>query len=86
MSLLDIKQHMVKVKMATLGNLCILFNTDPETMRCRLSHWMQKGKIRQCLKKPACGSKCFKCPTSSTELYEWVDIPIFPSEKSLTCI
>jgi hypothetical protein len=74
MNLIEIKQHMMQVKMATLSSLCILFNTDADTLRCRLQHWVNKGKIRQCTKKPACGSRCFKCPTSVTEIYEWVDI------------
>lgn len=74
MSLMAIKQYMIQVKMATLGNLCSKFNADPERIRCMLSHWINKGKIRQCMKKPACGSRCFKCPSAVTELYEWVDI------------
>jgi putative ferrous iron transport protein C len=72
MTLLDIKNHMIQVKAATLASLCNLFNKDPETLRCMLAHWIKKGKIRQCTKKPACGSQCFKCPASSTEIYEWV--------------
>ena len=73
MSLIDIKQHMMRVRMATLGSLCTLFNADAERMRCLLQHWISKGKIRQCTKKPECGSKCFQCPASVTELYEWVE-------------
>jgi len=73
MSLIAIKQHMMQVKMATLGSLCTLFNAEPDTLRCLLQHWMRKGKIRQCLKKPACGSRCFKCADTLTEMYEWVD-------------
>lgn len=72
LSLITIKQHMMKVKMATLGSLCLIFQSDAETLRCMLQHWMQKGRIRQCTKQPACGSKCFKCPSTSTEIYEWV--------------
>lgn len=72
MSLLDIKQHMMRVKLASLSSLCLLFNLDAETLRCLLQHWVKKGKIRKCTKEPACGSKCFKCPTSAVELYEWV--------------
>ena len=72
MSLLDIKQHMMKVKMATLGSLCHLFCAEPDTVRCMLRHWIAKGKIRQCIKTPACGSKCFKCPSTMIEMYEWV--------------
>jgi putative ferrous iron transport protein C len=73
MNLLEIKQYMLRVRVATLGHLCSVFHTDPETLRSMLSHWMRKGNIRQCLKTPACGSKCFKCPAMNTEQYEWVD-------------
>lgn len=72
MSLVDIKRHMMQVKIATLGSLCSLFQVDPDTLRCMLKHWMMKGKIRQCVKKPACGSQCFKCSSLTTEMYEWV--------------
>ena len=74
MNLLAVKTHMMQVKMTTLANLCRLFQLEPQTMRCLLSHWILKGKIRQCTKKPACGSKCFACPTENIEMYEWVNI------------
>lgn len=73
MSLVEIKNHMMQVRIATLGSLCILFKAEPETIRCMLMHWIKKGKVRQCMKKPACGSKCFKCTTLTTEIYEWID-------------
>ena len=73
MNLLAIKNHMMQVKITTLGSLCTLFMTDPETLRCMLRHWICKGKIRQCMKEPACGSQCFKCPAAVTEMYEWVE-------------
>lgn len=73
MSLLDIKQHMIKVRVASLGSLCAVFRQDADTMRCLLNHFLKKGCLRQCSKKPACGSQCFKCPVSATEMYEWVE-------------
>ncbi len=74
MTLLTIKQHMMQVRMASLANLCQLFCAEPETLRCMLKHWIVKGKIRQCVKTPACGSQCFKCPVTTTEIYEWVEV------------
>lgn len=74
MSLIEIKQHLMKVRIATLTSLCALFNTNADNIRCLLQHWIRKGKVRQCLKKPACGTRCFKCPTSSSEMYEWVAV------------
>lgn len=72
MSLVAIKKHLTQVRLASLGNLCAIFGSDADTMRCMLRHWVQKGCVRQCTREPACGSKCFKCPTSMVELYEWV--------------
>ena len=74
MSLIAIKAHMLTVKFATLNSLCLLFNADAEQLRCMLQHWIRKGKIRQCVQQSACGTRCFKCPTAVTEMYEWVGI------------
>lgn len=71
MSLLDVKRHMLEVRIASLSSLCAIFKTDAETLRCMLQHFIRKGHMRQCLKTPACGTKCFKCPNPATELYEW---------------
>ncbi len=79
MNLLAIKQHMTQVKMATLSSLCRLFNAEPDNMRCLLSHWMKKGNIRLCLKQPACGTQCVKCPSATTEIYEWVEGKVLSS-------
>lgn len=73
MSLIALKQHMMAVKMTTLSHLCSHFNAEPETLRCLLSHWIAKGKIRPCRLKAACGTKCFNCPAAQTEMYEWCE-------------
>lgn len=74
MTLVDIKQHLMQVKVTTLTNLCLLFKRDADTLRSMLQHWIRKGSVRLCLKTPACGSRCFKCPTAATEIYEWVGV------------
>jgi putative ferrous iron transport protein C len=73
MSLIAIKNHMRKVKLTTLNNLCLLFNRDAETLRAMLSHWIKKGNIRQCTRTPKCGTQCFKCPVAQVEMYEWIE-------------
>jgi hypothetical protein len=85
MSLIAIKQHMTTVRMTTLASLCSLFGTSPETMRCLLSHWIKKGKIRQCQNQAACGTKCFKCPAAAAEWYEWVDFEGNQSVNTVIC-
>lgn len=73
MSLIAIKNHLMKVKVATLSSLCSLFDAEPDTIRCLLSHLMQKGCVRQCVDKPACAKKCFGCQSVVTEMYEWIE-------------
>lgn len=86
MSLIALKQHMMQVRMTTLSSLCLLFKSEPETIRCLLQHLIRKGCVRQCQKKPACGSKCFKCPSAVAEMYEWVDSrPFGILNKGISC-
>lgn len=72
MSLLDIKNYLMQVKMASLSSLCVYFHCDQEVLRGMLAHWVRKGCVRQCLKTAACGTQCTQCPVSATEIYEWV--------------
>lgn len=72
MNLLDIKHHMMQVRITSLSSLCVYFNGDAGVLRDMLAHWVRKGKIRQCMKTPQCGVKCGQCSPLLTEIYEWV--------------
>lgn len=72
MSLLDIKQHLMKVRITSLSSICVYFNAEPDVLRDMLGHWMRKGCVRQCTKNPACTTSCGKCSSLVTEIYEWV--------------
>lgn len=72
MGLVEIKRYLMQAKQATLGHLCRLFELEPDTIRFMLQPFIQKGKVRKCTKKPACGSQCVKCPVADIEMYEWV--------------
>ncbi len=72
MGLLDIKNYMMQVRIASLSSLCIYFNSEANILRDMLAHWVRKGKMRQCMKTPNCGVKCGKCSVLQTEIYEWV--------------
>ena len=73
MSLIDIKNYMITTKFSSLTNLCHIFNSEPDKVRCLLSHWIKKGKIRECHMN-ACKKPCAsRCPAVSNEHYEWVE-------------
>jgi putative ferrous iron transport protein C len=73
MSLIAIKTHLMKIKLASLASLCAHFNNaDPDLLRTMLCHWVRKGKVRCIKKTPFCGQKCMKCDVTAIEIYEWI--------------
>lgn len=73
MNLLDIKQYLMQVKIASLSSLCAYFNCDSDRLRNMLTHWVRKGCVRQCATMLACSKPCsMKCTSSKNEIYEWV--------------
>lgn len=71
-SLIELKHHVEKLRIASLQAISQHFNADPEFLRGMLNHWVSKGCIR-CSKKTAkCGSQCTQCAVAITEMYEWV--------------
>lgn len=72
MSLIEIKRYLMQVRIASLQQLCHFFKSNPQSIRCLLSHLVMTGKVRQCKKTPACGTKCGRCPSDTIEIYEWI--------------
>ncbi len=73
MILSDIKQYLAQRGNASLSDLCIHFDANPEAMRGMLEQWMRKGRVQRHSASASCGSSCNKCDMDSTEIYQWVD-------------
>ena len=75
MILSEIKQYLMKHKRATLGDLAIHFDTDPDAMRGMLEQWIRKGRVSKSDLKADCNKTCCKCSDDSTmEIYEWTSL------------
>ena len=74
MNLIDIKNYLKQVKIASLATLCSNFQCDADLVRCMMMHWTRKGTIRKFSKTPGCGGSCNKCDFAVTEIYEWIDV------------
>lgn len=72
MSLLEIKNYLMRVKIASLASLSQYFDCDSDVLRNMLSHWIRKGCVRKCAK--ACTTPCGQCNAAMTEIYEWIAI------------
>ena len=72
MILSEIKQYLMKHKRATLGDLAIHFDTDPDAMRGMLEQWIRKGRVSKSDLQANCNTTCSKCCDDATmEIYEW---------------
>jgi hypothetical protein len=73
MILSEIKKYLMKNKRATLGDLALHFDIDPDAMRDMLNHWIRKGNAMKSDLRAACNTTCSRCCNASAmEIYEWI--------------
>ena len=70
MILRDIKTYIQERRKVPLQALCDRFETDAETLRPMLQHWIHKGTIHKLDSSDTCGG-CIKCNPLWSEVYEW---------------
>ena len=73
MILAEIKEYLETNKTSSMIELMMHFNTDPDTLREMLEHWIRKDKIRKTKKSVQCGNNCQQCNPLMTEIYEWIE-------------
>ncbi len=71
MILADVRSYLKQRGEASLSDLALHFDTDPEALRGMLDVWVRKGKVVHRRNTAACGSTCNQCDVASTELYVW---------------
>ena len=72
MILSDIKGYLQERKQATLSDLALHFDSDPEAMRGMLARWMEKGKVIKTVQSNGCKKGCSSCGCNATaEIYTW---------------
>ena len=72
MILSQLKQYLVRAKVANVLALAKRFQTEPEIVQDMLAIWERKGKVRIAPMNSACGSRCQKCPPEATMMYQWI--------------
>lgn len=74
MILAEIKQYLKERGQASLQDIALHFDTDPEAVRGMLEQWIRRGKVERRMLGAACGSGgCTKCDPTGVEYYLWVD-------------
>jgi putative ferrous iron transport protein C len=72
MLLISLKEYLKNHHLVSFSELTTVFNSDPEVLQDMLKLLIRKGRVKKTNKTSHCGSKCVKCPPSTTEIYEWV--------------
>lgn len=71
MILSDIRNYLSNRGQATLADMALHFDTEPEAMRGMLDRWVSKGKVERRKVEAACGTSCNRCDPAAMELYVW---------------
>jgi putative ferrous iron transport protein C len=72
MILSDIKRYLKERRHATLMDLAVHFDTDPEAMRGMLEQWIKKGRVSKSESHSTCNRGCSGCGCDAAlEVYSW---------------
>jgi predicted ArsR family transcriptional regulator len=71
MILSEIRSYLTERGQATLADIALHFDAEPEAVRGMLDHWVRKGRIERRKVEAACGTSCNRCDPAAMELYVW---------------
>lgn len=73
MILTDIRNYLRDRKHATLADIALHVEADPDAVRGMLQRLLAKGQVTRNNVSSSCGTSCSKCDPAARELYFWVD-------------
>jgi len=66
----DVRDYVQKHQRASLKDLAVHFDSNPDAMRGMLEKWVAKGHIRHC-PPSACSGCATSCSSAPGDSYEW---------------
>ncbi len=84
MILSEISRYLEQRGQATLADIALHFDADPDAVRGMLEVWIRKGSVYRRAATDSCGSRCSQCDSAITEIYVWghaqdVTAPLLPT-------
>jgi hypothetical protein len=68
-----IRRYLRQRGQASLADIALHLDIEPDALRGMLEVWMRKGKVRKQLATASCGSSCSQCQSAATEIYTWIE-------------
>jgi hypothetical protein len=66
----QIRDYLRERGQASLRELALRFDTDPDALRGMLAHWVRKGRVSRQTVGTSCGG-CTQCDPAAMEIYLW---------------
>jgi predicted ArsR family transcriptional regulator len=73
MMLSTIREYLSLRGQATLAEIALHVDAEPDAVRGMLQQWIRKGRVEQRKVEAACGTSCNRCDPAAMELYVWLD-------------
>ena len=73
MILSDIRRYLEQRGQATLADIALHFDADPNAVRGMLNVWIRKDKVHKKMATASCGGSCTQCDPEATEIYVWTE-------------
>ena len=73
MILADIRNYLEERGQASLRDIALHFDLEPDAARGMLAVWEKKGKLGRLAANMSCGSACSQCDSAAGEVYFWVN-------------
>jgi hypothetical protein len=71
MILSDIRLYLEQRGQASLADIALHFDTEPDAVRGMLNVWIRKDKVYKKMATASCGGSCTQCDPAATEIYVW---------------
>jgi putative ferrous iron transport protein C len=86
MILAELRNYLEQHGQASLRDMALHFDVEPEVLRGMLQRWIDKGVISRRGAPPTCGSACSQCDAAAMEWYLWGKDQAAPSPwPTITC-
>jgi predicted ArsR family transcriptional regulator len=69
----EIKDYLSNRGQASLAEIALHMDADPDAVRGMLQLWIRKGRVEQRKVEAACGTSCNRCDPAAMELYVWIE-------------
>ena len=69
--LADLKRYLRERPMASLADIALYLDVEPDLAGAMLERWISKGSVKRIVSPRTCGG-CDLCQPGTQELYQWV--------------